>query len=211
MVVEPLHLTKIYHSTKLEFLVLKWAVMEHFKGHLPYQPFLVRIENNPLTYIMPIPNLNATGHQWVGALARFNFQLEYQKWWDNPVADMPSWITTHLSPEAIWSTLEGISLGATHRTEGYDPAIVEGNYSLEKEVCVSAGWVLVKMHVTDWTKTQREYPVLNTVLDWLEAQKKTDLKTLLGEHTSSVDGQLVWRNHQIFMVHQESLYLCTTP
>ena len=44
------------------------------------------------------------------------------------------------------------------------------------------------MHVTDWAKTQREDPVLNAVLDWLEAQKKTDLKTLLGEHASSEDG-----------------------
>ena len=44
------------------------------------------------------------------------------------------------------------------------------------------------MHMTDCAKTQREDPVLNAVLNWLEAQKKTDLKTLLGEHTSSVDG-----------------------
>ena len=44
------------------------------------------------------------------------------------------------------------------------------------------------MHVTDWAKTHREDPVLNTVLDWLEAQKKTDLKTLLGEHASSEEG-----------------------
>ena len=70
---------KNYHSTKLEFLALKWAVMEHFKEYLPYQPFLVRTDNNPLTYIMTTSNLNTTGHQWVGALARFNFQLEYQK------------------------------------------------------------------------------------------------------------------------------------
>ena len=27
---------KNYHSTKLEFLALKWAVMEHFKEYLPY-------------------------------------------------------------------------------------------------------------------------------------------------------------------------------
>ena len=27
---------KDYHSTKLEFLALKWAVTEHFKGYLPY-------------------------------------------------------------------------------------------------------------------------------------------------------------------------------
>ena len=70
---------KNYHSTKLEFLALKWAVMEHFKEYLLYQPFLVKTDNNPLTYIMTTPNLDATGHQWVGALAKFNFQLEYQK------------------------------------------------------------------------------------------------------------------------------------
>ena len=70
---------KNYHSNKLEFLVLKWAVTEHFKEYLLYQPFLVKTDNNPLTYIMTTPNLDATGHQWVEALAKFNFQLEYQK------------------------------------------------------------------------------------------------------------------------------------
>ena len=53
---------KNYHSTKLEFLALKWAVMEHFMEYLLYQPFLVRTDNNPLTYIMTTPNLDATGH-----------------------------------------------------------------------------------------------------------------------------------------------------
>ena len=102
MVAKPLWLMKkTYHSTKLEFLVLKWAVMEHFKEYLPYQPFLVRTDNNSLTYIMTTPNLDATGHQWIGALARFNFQLEYQKGWDNTMADVLSQITTCLSPEAM--------------------------------------------------------------------------------------------------------------
>ena len=70
---------KNYHSTKLEFLALKWTIMEHFKEYLLYQPFLVKTDNNPLTYIMTTPNLDTTGHQWVGALVKFNFQLEYQK------------------------------------------------------------------------------------------------------------------------------------
>ena len=48
------------------------------------------------------------------------------------------------------SVLDGVSLGAAHRAEGYDPAVVEGNYNLEKEVHVAARWVLVEMHVTDW-------------------------------------------------------------
>ena len=53
---------KNYHSTKLESLALKWAVMEHFKEYLPYQSFLVKTDKNPLTYIMSTPNLDATGH-----------------------------------------------------------------------------------------------------------------------------------------------------
>ena len=53
---------KNYHSTKSEFLALKWAVMEHFKEYLLYQPFLVKTDNNPLMYIIATPNLDATGH-----------------------------------------------------------------------------------------------------------------------------------------------------
>ena len=67
------------------------------------------------------------------------------------------------------------------------------------------------MHVTNWAETKREDPVLNAVLDWLEAQKKTDLKTLLGKHASSEEGQLVLRNHQNFMIHQKALYLLSMP
>ena len=81
---------KNYHSTKLKFLVLKWVVTEHFKENLLYQPFLVKTDNNPLIYIMTTPNLNAMSHQWVGALAWSNFELEYQKAYDNTVADVLS-------------------------------------------------------------------------------------------------------------------------
>ena len=36
---------KNYHSTKLEFLALKWAITELFKEYLLYQPFLVKTDN----------------------------------------------------------------------------------------------------------------------------------------------------------------------
>ena len=126
---------KNHHSTKLEFLALKWVVTEHFKEYLSYQPFLVKTDNNPLTYIMMTPNLNATGHQWVGALARFNFQLEYQKGCDNTMADVLSQITTHLDPDMVRSILDGITLGAAHWVEIHDPTIVEGDYNLDQKVC----------------------------------------------------------------------------
>ena len=67
------------------------------------------------------------------------------------------------------------------------------------------------MHVTNWATAQKEDPELDAVLQWLEAKKKTDLRTLLGEHTSSEEGQIIWRNCQNFMVLQGTLYLHSTP
>ena len=52
-----------YHSSKLEFLALKWAIVDQFREYLQYQPFHMRMDNNPLTYVMTSPNLNATGHR----------------------------------------------------------------------------------------------------------------------------------------------------
>ena len=51
-----------YHSDKTDFLMLKWAVTDHFKEHLIYQPFVVQTDNNPLTYLFTTPNLDACGH-----------------------------------------------------------------------------------------------------------------------------------------------------
>ena len=79
-----------YHSSKLEFLALKWSVTEHFKEYLDYALFTVHTDNNPLTYVLTTPNLDATGHHWVGALASYQFNLEYQKGSDNAEADMLS-------------------------------------------------------------------------------------------------------------------------
>ena len=66
-----------YHSSKLEFLALKWAVTDQFKEYLQYQPFLVRTDNNPLTYVMTMPNLYAVRHRWMAAMAGYNFEIEY--------------------------------------------------------------------------------------------------------------------------------------
>ena len=78
---------KNYHSSKLEFLALKWSMTEHFKEYLVYMPFVVWTDNNPLTYVLTMPNLDATGHQWVATLASFQFELEYQKGANNRAAD----------------------------------------------------------------------------------------------------------------------------
>ena len=67
------------------------------------------------------------------------------------------------------------------------------------------------MHVTNWAAAQRVDPELDAVWCWLEAKKKIDLRTLLEEHASSEEGQMVQRNHQNFTVLQAALYLCSMP
>ena len=86
------------------------------------------------------------------------------------------------------SILDAVTLGATQRVEGDHPVVVEGDHNIEKEAHVAPGQILVEMHVTNWAAAKREDPVLDAVLHWLEAKKKTDLRTLLGEHASSEEG-----------------------
>ena len=92
------------------------------------------------------------------------------------------------------SILDGVALGAVHQAEVHDPTIVESDHHLEQEVCVTAGCVQVQMHITDWAEAQRQDPALSVVLDWLGAQKKTDLKALLANHSSSKESQLILQN-----------------
>ena len=125
--------------------------------------------------------------------------------------DALSQVTTRLDPDTVRSILDGVTLGTMHQAEVHDPAIVQGNCHLDHEVHVAAGCTLLQMHFTDWAKAQKDDLMPSPVLGWLKAQKKTDLKALLAEHTSSEDGRLILQNWQNFMIHQGALYLHSTP
>ena len=63
-------------------------------------------------------NWDATGHRWVGTLASFQFELEYQKGADNGTTDALSWVPISHSQETIQSLLKGVIVGVTNRGEG---------------------------------------------------------------------------------------------
>ena len=96
-----------YHSSKLEFLALKWAVTQQFKEYLMYQPFTMQTDNNMLTYVLMMPNLDTTEHRWVSAFAGFNFRLEYLCGTDNRVADVLS-METRLDDNATNKFLQSL-------------------------------------------------------------------------------------------------------
>ena len=104
---------KNYHSMKLKFLALKWAIMGTLQGVSAIPTLPSKTDNNPLTYIMSTPNLDATGHRWVNALSKYNFRLEYHKGWDNATTDAISCVTTCLPPEAVQAILDGAAIGTS--------------------------------------------------------------------------------------------------
>ena len=134
----------------------------------------------------------------VSALAKYNFQLEYQKGQDNAVADALSQVTTHLEPETVQAILDGATMSTSQRAERENQDIIKSDQQLEQEVQVAAGQVLVEMHVTDWAAAQKEDPKLDAVLQWLKSKKEADLRTLLRECIMSEEGQMVWRNCENF-------------
>ena len=64
-----------------------------------------------------MPNLDTTGHRWVGMLASFQFELEYQKGTDNGATDTLSWVPISHSWQTVQSLLKGVIVGASNRGE----------------------------------------------------------------------------------------------
>ena len=126
-----------YHSSKLEFLALKWAITEQFRKYLQYQPFTVHTDNNLLTYILMTPNLDVLGHHWVVALAGYNMKLQYLKGSDNKVADALSWVSTQkLDEETVTKLLNYTRNGSAPWAETANIHVIEEGERVDQEVIV---------------------------------------------------------------------------
>ena len=98
------------------------------------------------------PNLDATGHRWVGALALFQFQ--YQKGANNGAMDALSWVPISHSWETIQSLLEGAIVKAPDRGEAKaSEELLEEHEHLSQEARVQVA-KLESMHIIDWEEAQ---------------------------------------------------------
>ena len=148
-----------YHSSKLEFLALKWAVTQQFKEYLMYQPFTVRTDNNPLTYVLMTPNLDATGHHWVSALAGFNFKLEYLCGTDNQVADVLSRMENRLDDEATGEFLQSLD-ESSYDTKGIGDNTEKGTQPLTKVEKDAVNEIMERVHFSHIPHTETDNPAL---------------------------------------------------
>ena len=111
-------------------------------------------DNNPLTYILTTPNLDATQYCWVELLKGFTFGIKYQKGRDNAVADALSHVASKLNAEAVKSILDGVTAGTTVRTNVHDSMVDEANERIHKQVEETAvqAWatdMCINLHVKD--------------------------------------------------------------
>jgi hypothetical protein len=67
-----------YHTHKLQFLALKWAITEKFSDYLQGKEFTVYTDKNPLTYVLSSAKLDSTGHRWISHLTNCNFKIIYR-------------------------------------------------------------------------------------------------------------------------------------
>ena len=185
-----------YHSNKQEFLALKWAVTEQFHEYLsPYgknrNEFVIWTDNNPLTYIFSLANLDAARQRWVAQLASYNFALEYQKGKDNTVANFLSRLDDHLPPgkvqdylnqipyPGVKAVLDNAIMPLTDRAEqGVRPN--PDTHEASQEVTVGARPArLATTNITDWKLEQQEDPVLYQVVKHRKASQETFKEALL--------------------------------
>lgn len=76
-----------YPAHKLEFLALKWSIVEKFHDYLYGNTFTVVTDNNPLTYVLTSAKLDAASHRWLAALSTFDFHIRYRAGKANQDAD----------------------------------------------------------------------------------------------------------------------------
>ena len=179
-----------YHSNKQEFLTLKWVVTEQFHEYLlPYgknrNEFVVRTDNNPLTYIFSSANLDAAEQCWVAHLASYNFSLEYQKGRDNNVADFLSQIYECLPEDKVQEYLNKIQYPGVKAVlnnaitpieeraeQGVRPA-PDFQGDCQEEMVGATPARLATTNVMDWKQEQKEDPVLYQVAKHLRVPRET--------------------------------------
>ena len=114
-----------YLVHKLEFLALKWAVMDRFHEYLHGGQFDVYTDNNPLTYILTSAKLDAMGQRWVASLANYDFRIFYKSEKSNVEADVLSCIprasNTLIDAPAVKAIISAIPY-TDHTDYNYNPS-----------------------------------------------------------------------------------------
>ena len=162
-----------YPAHKLEFLALKWAVVEKFHEYLYGSTFDMHTNNNLLTYILTTAKLDAGSHRWVASLANYNFRLHYWSGKANIDADVLSRVSW---PECMPDNLgtgvrvNAAAIRAIQEAALDQPACPIEAYSCDMHVvgAVQDSQQVAQMTLDDWQQAQEADPALATIMERLK-------------------------------------------
>ena len=169
-----------YDIHKLEFLALKWSIMERSHEYLYGGHFEVYTDNNPLTYILTTAKLDATGQRWVASLANYNFKIFYKSGKLNVEVDTLSHIPwesaqiEHMEPLIVKTMLHSKLESETSLPNEYLPVNL-----LLKNMTVDT---TLKLTQKDWVKEHMDDVDVNRVTQLLKSSK---LSTYMAQEMDS--------------------------
>ncbi|KAI3358861.1 hypothetical protein L3Q82_015251 [Scortum barcoo] len=143
-----------YSSMKLEFLALKWAMMEKFREYLLGHKCTVYTDNNPLSYLQSA-KLGATEHRWAAQLAAFDFDIKYHSGRSNRNADALSRQCASGSP-LVAHCLPGTRVPLSLQQSRHPDSVVPATQSLVS--------ILPSHSAFDLSSLQENDPLLRDVL-----------------------------------------------
>ena len=138
---------------------------DRFHEYLYGGQFDVYTDNNPLTYILTLAKLDATGQHWVASLANYDFQIFYKSGKSNVEADVVSHI-----PRASDVLIDGPSVKAIISAVPYTDH-TDYNYNPSDLVCKSTQIVVHKMSRDDWRAEQENDSIIGPVIRVIKSKE----------------------------------------
>ena len=173
---------------KLEFLTLKWAVVEKFHEYLYGLTFDVHTDNNLLMYVLTTAKIDAVSHCWVPSLANYNFRLHYRAGKANIDADALSRVSWPGCMPGNTSTcikVTAAAMQAVQEASLQGPASPIEAYSSDLHVLdmLQDSNQVASMTLEDWCQAQEADPVLSLAVARLK-------DGMLGKGQSKATGPL---------------------
>ena len=190
-----------YDTHKLEFLALKWSIMERFHEYLYGGHFKVYADNNPLTYILTTAKLDATGERLVASLANYNFKIFYKSGKLNVEVDALSripWESTqveYMEPLIVKTMLQSKLESEISFPEEYLPVNL-----LLKGMTIDT---TLKLTQKDWVKEQMDDVDVNKIVKLVKSSK---LSTHMAKEIDSSSMQILLRYKKDLFLKNELLY-----
>ena len=153
---------------------------QQFKEYLMYQPFTIQTDNNPLTYVLMTPNLDATGHHWVSALASFNFKLEYLRGANNRVADVLSRMENRLMDEATGEFLQFLD-ESSYDAKGVGDNTEKGTQPLTKVKKDAMNEIMERAHFSRIPHAETDNPALVAKHEEFEEELNVQVAAMVTE------------------------------